>query len=215
MADVRRDRTRAARLRHARRAARAPHRRRAAHAPRFAELAARLSRLPGVEDLSLSTNAVQLKKFAGALYRVERAPSQRRPRFTPGPTASATITGGGRLDKVLGGLMAAKGHWLRAHQAQYGGAARRQRRRVRGHGAVLPGTRLYAAADRNHARGRHRPRRDRSLSGPAGRALKRLAERFELLPAVMPGGGPAMCRDAHVRPRDRSRARRPSSDRGF
>lgn len=71
------------------------------------DLAARLARLPGLEDLSLSTNATRLKKFAPALKRagVTRLnvslDSLQPERF-------ARITGGGKLAEVLAGLSAAQ-----------------------------------------------------------------------------------------------------------
>jgi cyclic pyranopterin phosphate synthase len=70
-------------------------------------LAARLAALPGVEDLSLSTNAVQLARHAHTLHaagvrRINVSLDSLRPeRF-------AAITGGGKLDKVLAGLLAAR-----------------------------------------------------------------------------------------------------------
>ena len=66
------------------------------------DLAARLARLPGLEDLSLSTNATRLKKWAPALKRagVTRLnvslDSLQPERF-------ARITGGGKLADVLEG----------------------------------------------------------------------------------------------------------------
>ena len=70
-------------------------------------LAQRLARLPGIDDLSLSTNAVLLARQARALY----AAGVRRINVsldTLNPKRFAEITGGGRLDKVLQGLAAAK-----------------------------------------------------------------------------------------------------------
>ncbi|WP_126456972.1 GTP 3',8-cyclase MoaA [Sulfuriflexus mobilis] len=70
------------------------------------ELAARLSALPGIEDLSLSTNAVRLAKHAEALAqagisRINVSLDSLRPeRFKE-------ITSG-KLEKVIDGLMAAK-----------------------------------------------------------------------------------------------------------
>lgn len=70
------------------------------------ELAARLSALPGIEDLSLSTNAVRLAKHAEALAqagisRINVSLDSLRPeRFK-------AITNG-KLEKVIDGLMAAK-----------------------------------------------------------------------------------------------------------
>ena len=72
-----------------------------------AELAGRLTRLPGVDDLSLSTNAVQLAKHARALKEggVARLNVSLD---TLKPERFAEITGGGKLQKVIDGLMAAK-----------------------------------------------------------------------------------------------------------
>ncbi|MEK7261293.1 MAG: GTP 3',8-cyclase MoaA [Pseudomonadota bacterium] len=153
------------------------------------ELAARLARLPGVEDLSLSTNAVQLKKFAGALYRagVRRLnvslDSLRPERF-------AAITGGGRLDKVLDGLMAAKAAGFAPIKLNM---------------VAMRGVNDDEFEDMVQFCLEH----DFTLRlietmpvGDTGRAAtdhyldlqdvrRRLAEKFELLPAVMLGGGPA------------------------
>jgi len=71
------------------------------------QLARRLANLPGLEDLSLSTNAVHLDKYASELATagVSRVnvslDSLKADRFS-------RITGGGKLDKVLDGLMAAR-----------------------------------------------------------------------------------------------------------
>jgi cyclic pyranopterin phosphate synthase len=71
------------------------------------ELAARLHRLPGISDISLSTNATQLGRNARALREAGVArinvslDSLRRERL-------ARITGRDCLDRVLAGLMAAK-----------------------------------------------------------------------------------------------------------
>jgi cyclic pyranopterin phosphate synthase len=71
------------------------------------ELAARLATLPGIEDLSLSSNATRLRKQAAPLKQagISRInvslDTLRTDRFKE-------ITGGGKLEKVLDGLMAAK-----------------------------------------------------------------------------------------------------------
>lgn len=71
------------------------------------ELAARLSSLPGIEDLSISSNATRLRKQAIPLMQagVSRInvslDTLRSDRFKE-------ITGGGKLEKVIDGLMAAK-----------------------------------------------------------------------------------------------------------
>ena len=71
------------------------------------ELAARLSALPGIEDLSLSSNATRLKKQAGPLKqagisRINVSLDTLR------PDLFKEITGGGKLEKVIDGLLASK-----------------------------------------------------------------------------------------------------------
>ncbi len=153
------------------------------------ELAARLARLPGIEDLSLSTNAVRLARHAGALARagVGRVnvslDSLRPERFR-------TITGGGRLEKVLAGLMAAKAAGLRP---------------IKLNTVVMRGVNDDEIEDLVEFCLEH----DFTLRlietmpmGTSGRAAgdryvdlqevrRRLARRFDLIPGVMPGGGPA------------------------
>lgn len=71
------------------------------------QLVSRLAQLPGLQDISLSTNAVQLQRLAQPLAEagVQRInvslDSLNAERF-------AHITGGGKLDKVLAGLHAAQ-----------------------------------------------------------------------------------------------------------
>jgi len=74
---------------------------------RLPELAQRLTRLPGLEDLSLSTNATRLRKYAFAL----KAAGVTRLNVSLDsldPQRFAAITGGGELAKVQDGLAAAK-----------------------------------------------------------------------------------------------------------
>lgn len=153
------------------------------------ELATRLHALPHLEDLSLSTNAVQLKKFAQPLrqagvQRVNISLDSLKPeRFD-------TITGGGKLDKVLAGLDAAKLSGMHP---------------VKLNMVVMKGVNDDEIEDMV----RFCIERDFTLRlieimpmGDTGRAAsdhylslevvrRRLAEKFELVPAVMPGGGPA------------------------
>lgn len=70
------------------------------------ELAARLKQLPGIEDLSLSTNAVRLARYADALHEagIQRINVSLD---SLDPERFKQITQG-RLDKVLKGLEAAK-----------------------------------------------------------------------------------------------------------
>jgi len=73
----------------------------------IATLAKQLSQLPGIDDLSLSTNAVQLARHAQAL----KAANISRLNISLDsldPQRFNEITNGGKLDKVMDGLMAAK-----------------------------------------------------------------------------------------------------------
>ncbi len=153
------------------------------------ELAARLARLPGVEDLSLSTNAVQLKKSAGALYRagVRRLnvslDSLRSDRF-------AAITGGGPLDKVLDGLMAARTVGfapIKLNMVVMKGVnddeIEDMVRYCLEHGFTLRLIETMPMGDTGRAAA------EQYLDLQEVR--QRLAETFELVPAVMSGGGPA------------------------
>ncbi len=153
------------------------------------ELAARLARLPGIEDLSLSTNAVQLKKFAGALYRagVRRLnvslDSLRSDRF-------AAITGGGHLDKVLGGLMAARTTGFApiklnmvvmkgVNDDEVGDLVRF----CLEHGFTLRLIETMPMGDTGRAAAEHYL--------DLQEIRQRLADTFDLVPAAMAGGGPA------------------------
>ncbi len=71
------------------------------------ELSGRLSKLEGIDDLSLSTNCVSMKKFAqplkdAGISRINVSLDSLN------PTKFQEITGGGKLNKVIDGLMAAK-----------------------------------------------------------------------------------------------------------
>jgi cyclic pyranopterin phosphate synthase len=71
------------------------------------ELAHRLSAIPGISDLSLSTNAVQLARHAQAL-KAARVSRINVSLDSLQPQRFKDITNGGKLEKVLSGLMAAK-----------------------------------------------------------------------------------------------------------
>ncbi len=71
------------------------------------ELARRLAAIPGIDDLSISTNAIRLARLAEPLHRA----GVRRINVSLdslNPATYKTITGGGKLEKVLLGLEAAK-----------------------------------------------------------------------------------------------------------
>ena len=152
------------------------------------ELAQRLAALPGIEDLSLSTNATRLARHAPALHsagisRINVSlDSLRADRFK-------TITQG-KLHKVLDGLMAAKAAGFKPIKINM---------------VVMRGINEDEVEDMVNFCLQH----DFTLRfietmpvGDTGRAATdqfislatiktRLAKQFDLLPATMPGGGPA------------------------
>ena len=156
---------------------------------RIPELAARLAALPGLEDLSLSTNATRLRKLAAPLKAagVTRLnvslDSLNAERF-------AQITGGGHLDQVLDGLTAARAAGFAPIKINM---------------VVMKGVNEDEVADMV----RYCVRHDYTLRlietmpiGDTGRAAthdfvdlqeikRKLAAEFDLIPSTMPGGGPA------------------------
>ena len=156
---------------------------------KLTELAARLAQLPGLEDLSLSTNATRLKKLAQPLKqagvtRLNVSLDSLQPeRF-------ASITGGGNLTKVLDGLAAA---------------------RAAGFAPIKINMVLMKGVNDDEVGAMVRFCIDQGFTlrfietmpmGNTGRSaseqyvdlqeVKRtLAQEFELIPAVMAGGGPA------------------------
>ncbi len=153
------------------------------------ELAARLSALPRLEDLSLSTNGVQLRKQAGAL----REAGVKRINVSLDslqPARFAAITGGGKLNKVLDGLTAAREVGL--HPVKLNMVVMNQVnddevedivRYCIEHDFTL---RLIETMPMGNT---GRSASDHYLDLEVVR--RRLEERFDLVPAMMPGGGPA------------------------
>jgi cyclic pyranopterin phosphate synthase len=153
------------------------------------QLAARLSALPGIEDLSLSTNAVQLARHARALKaanvtRINVSLDSLRPeRFK-------SITNGGKLDKVLDGLMAAKQagfHPIKINMVVMKGVndgeVEDMVRFCIEHDFTLRFIETMPMGDTG------RGAADHYLSLQTVR--EQLEQRFDLIPGVMPGGGPA------------------------
>lgn len=153
------------------------------------QLAARLSAIPGIEDLSLSTNAVQLERHATALHRggISRLnvslDSLDDERFR-------TITGGGRLDKVLAGLMAAKRAGfapIKINMVVMKGVNDHEVETMVDfcieHGFTLRFIETMPMGDTGRDAAGH------FIDLREVRA--RLERRFPLIPGVMPGGGPA------------------------
>ena len=153
------------------------------------DLAARLHALPHLEDLSLSTNAVQLKKHALSLFqsgvqRINVSLDSRKPeRFT-------AITRGGKLNKVLDGLAAAREASMRPIKINMVVMKDVNDDEIEDmvqfcieQDFTLRLIETMPMGDTGRSASNHYV----SLEG----VRRRLAERFELVPTVMPGGGPA------------------------
>ncbi len=151
-------------------------------------LVTQLSDIPGIEDLSLSTNAVALSRQATALKtagisRINVSlDSLRADRFKE-------ITRG-NLDKVIDGLMAAKQAGFKPIKINMVLMKDVNDDEVEDmiefcieHGFTLRLIETMPVGDT----GRSATSRYLSLQN----VKKRLAERYELIPGVMPGGGPA------------------------
>jgi cyclic pyranopterin phosphate synthase len=152
-------------------------------------LARSLRSLPGLEDLSLSTNAVQLGRHARALFdagvrRINVSlDSLQAERYTH-------ITGGGKLEKVLAGLEAARAAGfspIKINVVAMAGVNDDEYENIvrfcidRGFTLRFIETMPVGDTGRN-AGGRFLDLR---------RVRERLERSFELVSATMPGGGPA------------------------
>mgnify|MGYP001813199542 CR=1 FL=1 len=153
------------------------------------ELAQRLSALHGIEDLSLSTNAVQLKRYAAQLKRANVSrlnvslDSLDADRFK-------SITNGGKLEKVIDGLMAAKAagfHPIKINTVLMKGVNDDEAEDLVEfcikHGFTLRFIETMPIGNT----GREATNHYIDLQT----VKNRLAEKHELVPSVMPGGGPA------------------------
>ena len=152
------------------------------------ELAARLHTLPGIDDLSLSTNAVQLARHAETL---KTAGVQRLnvSLDTPDPQRFREITGG-KLEKVIDGLMAAKAAGfapIKINMVVMMGVndddVETMVEFCIEHGFTLRFIETMPMGDTGREANAH------FLDLRTVR--ERLERRFELIPVVMPGGGPA------------------------
>ena len=151
-------------------------------------LAMRLSTLPGIEDLSLSTNATRLAKHARDL----RAAGIRRINVSLDSLDAARfkeITGG-KLEKVIGGLLAAKAAGfapIKINMVVMKGINEDEVESMVDfcieHGFTLRFIETMPMGDTG------RSATDHYVDLQTVKA--RLAQRFELLPGMMPGGGPA------------------------
>lgn len=152
-------------------------------------LARRLANLPGIDDLSISTNAVHLEKHANELAdagvkRINISLDSLKPeRF-------AEITGGGKLDKVIDGLMAARDAGL--HPVKINMVA------MQGINDDEFGDMLEFCIKHNFTL---RFIETMPMGTPGEAASKhylslttvreQLQEKYDLIPGFMPGGGPA------------------------
>ncbi len=152
------------------------------------QLAARLARLPGINDLSLSTNAVQLAKHAHALKdagvaRLNVSLDSLRPeRFQE-------ITGG-KLEKVLAGLQAAKEagfHPVKINMVVMKGVNDDEVEDLVEYCIANDFTLRMIETMPMGETGRDATRHYMDLQI----VKKRLEQRYELIPTVMNGGGPA------------------------
>ena len=154
------------------------------------ELAAGLAALPGLADLSLSSNCTQmaaqaLPLFRAGVHRLNLSLDSLRPeRF-------AQITGGGRLSQVMAGIMGAKDAGftpIKVNTVAMRGVNEDEFSEIltfcAEHGFTL---RLIETMPMG-ATGRD-TQRDHYLDLETVR--KRLEQRFRLIPDLMPGGGPA------------------------
>jgi len=151
-------------------------------------LAARLAALPGIEDLSLSTNATRMGKHAPALKdagvtRINVSLD------TLQPERFRQITGG-KLEKVLAGLMAAKAagfHPIKINMVVMKGVNDDEVEDMVAfcieHDFTLRFIETMPVGDTG--------REASSQYVDLQEVKARLARRFELIPGVMPGGGPA------------------------
>ena len=152
------------------------------------QLAARLARLPGIDDLSLSTNAVQLAKHARALKdagvtRLNVSLDSLQPeRFQE-------ITGG-KLEKVLAGLQAAKEagfHPVKINMVVMKGVNDDEVENLIEYCIANDFTLRMIETMPMGETGRDATRHYMDLQI----IKQRLAQRYELIPTVMNGGGPA------------------------
>jgi cyclic pyranopterin phosphate synthase len=152
------------------------------------ELAARLSRLPGIEDLSLSSNATRLAKYAKPLYDAGISRINISLDTLRGDRFKAITQG--KLSKVIDGLMEAKKTGFSPIKINM---------------VVLKGENDDEVEDMVEFCAEH----DFTLRfietmpmGDTGRSAsqhfvslqdvkKRLEQKFDLIPGMMPGGGPA------------------------
>lgn len=152
------------------------------------QLAQRLSAITGIEDLSLSTNATRMDKHAADLY----AAGISRLNISLDSLNADTfkhITGG-KLDKVLSGIMAARAAGFRPIKINMVLMKGVNDHEVEDmvsfciqHGLTLRFIETMPIGDTGRAA------TEQYID--LGDIRKKLEQKFELIPGVMPGGGPA------------------------
>lgn len=152
------------------------------------ELASRLTALPGIEDLSLSTNATRLASEAEGLYKA--GISRINVSLDSLDAARFKSLTGGKLEKVLAGLMAAKKAGFQPIKINMVVMKDVNDDECEAmvdfciqHGFTLRFIETMPIGDTG------RQASDHYL--PLAVIRDRLAKRFDLLPGVMAGGGPA------------------------
>lgn len=153
------------------------------------DLIARLSAIPGIEDLSLSSNAVLMARQADTLKQagVTRLnislDTLHADRF-------AEITGGGHLDKVMAGLMAAKAAGfapIKINMVAMKGVNDDEYDAMVDFCIEHDFTLRFIETMPVGSTGRWASSHYHDL----GEVREHLKQRFDLVPGVMPGGGPA------------------------
>lgn len=153
------------------------------------ELVAKLSALEGIEDLSMSSNAVRLGRFAEPL----KAAGLNRVNISLDsldPDRFAEITGGGKLHKVLDGIAAAKRVGLepvKINMVVQGGINDHEIAQMVEFCANEGYTLRLIETMPMGSTGLAATQTYRGLDS----VMEELRERFELIPDIMPGGGPA------------------------
>ena len=153
------------------------------------QLAQRLSNIPGIEDLSLSTNAVQLTRYAQALKEA-KVSRLNVSLDSLNPERFKEITNGGKLGKVIDGLMSAKQAGfspIKINTVLMKGINDDEAEDLVEfcieHGFTLRFIETMPIGDT----GREASHQYINLQD----IKQRLEESYDLIPGVMPGGGPA------------------------
>lgn len=153
------------------------------------ELSARLSCLPGINDLSLSTNATLLKQQAVALYEAGiRRINVSLDTLDEGQFSD--ITGGGKLDSVLKGLQKAKEVGfkpIKINMVVMKDTRLDEQQRVMEYCMQNDFTLRFIETMPIGSPGRNGCEQYLSLK----KVKQRLDQQYDLIPGLMTGGGPA------------------------